>query len=91
MYGQRQGMGERLQEVIRIFRSKGALSPETAMTAKDLGLPPRFEEAKHRRLGQSGVIVEVNGRYYLDEQRLEQVKTNQQERRQGKKPPLMMG
>jgi len=43
------------------------------MTIQELGLPPRFEEAMHRRLGQSGIFVEVNGKYYLNEERLKQI------------------
>jgi Flp pilus assembly protein TadB len=43
------------------------------MTIQELGLPPRFEEAMHRRLGQSGIFVEVNGKYYLSEDRLRQI------------------
>ena len=43
------------------------------MTAQELGLPPRFEEAMKRRLGQIGVFVEINGRYYLNEARLQQM------------------
>jgi hypothetical protein len=84
MFGRRQKIKERLEEVIQLFRTKGALTPETAMTAKDLGLPPRFEEAMHRRLGRSGVFVEVNGKYYLSEQRLAEVKAKLEERRQGR-------
>jgi hypothetical protein len=43
------------------------------MTIQELGLPPRFEEAMHRRLGQLGIFVEVNGKYYLNEERLKQI------------------
>jgi hypothetical protein len=43
------------------------------MTIQELGLPPRFEEAMHRRLGQLGIFVEVNGKYYLNEDRLKQI------------------
>ncbi|MDA4133432.1 MAG: hypothetical protein OK454_09970 [Thaumarchaeota archaeon] len=43
------------------------------MTAQELGLPPRFEEAMKRRLGATGIFVEVGGKYYLDEARLQQV------------------
>ena len=43
------------------------------MTIQELGLPPRFEEAMHRRLGQSDIFVEVNGKYYLSEERLKQI------------------
>ena len=70
-------MRRRLQEVIERFRQKGATSPEKAMTIQELGLPSRFEEAMHRRLGQSGIFVETNGKYYLNEERLKQI----QERR----------
>ncbi len=54
------------------------------MTAKDLGLPPRFDEAMHRRLGRTGIFLEVNGRYYLSKQRLAEAKTKLEERRQSK-------
>ncbi|MGQ9552033.1 MAG: hypothetical protein ACUVUE_06360 [Candidatus Bathycorpusculaceae bacterium] len=63
----------RIMEVVEKFREKGALSPEKALTAQELGLPPRFEDAMHRRLGQLGIFVEVNGKYYLDEERLRQI------------------
>jgi len=63
----------RLQEIVERFRQKGAISPEKAMTIQELGLPPRFEEAMHRRLGQSGIFVETNGKYYLNEERLKQI------------------
>jgi ABC-type multidrug transport system fused ATPase/permease subunit len=43
------------------------------MTVEELGLPPRFEEAMKRRLGRSGVFVEVDGKYYLSEERLKQI------------------
>jgi hypothetical protein len=59
--------------MIERFRQKGATSPEKAMTIQELGLPPRFEEAMHRRLGQSGIFVEVNGKYYLSVERLKQI------------------
>jgi len=68
---------QRLQQIIQKFREKGAISPEKALTIQELGLPPRFEEAMHRRLGQTGIFVEAGGKYYLDEARLKQI----QERR----------
>ena len=73
MYGNREQWRQRLQEVIQKFREKGATSPEKAMTIQELGLPPRFEQAMHRRLGQTGIFVEVNGKYYLNEERLKQI------------------
>jgi len=58
-----------------MFRQKGAISPEKAMTAEELGLPQEFKERMQRRLGQTGIFVEVNGKYYLDEKRLEEVRS----------------
>jgi len=60
-------------EVVEKFRQKGAVTPDKAMTAEELSLPPRFDEAMKRRLGRLGVFVEVNGKYYLSEERLKQV------------------
>ncbi len=73
MFRGREGMRRRLHEIIKRFRQKGATSPEKAMTIQELGLPPRFEEAMHRRLGQLGIFVEINGKYYLNEERLKQI------------------
>jgi hypothetical protein len=64
---------ERVEEMARRFREKGATSPEKAMTPQELGLPPRFEEAMKRRLGQTGIFVEVGGKYYLNEYRLREI------------------
>ena len=50
------------------------------MTIQELELPWRFEQAMHRRLGQSGIFVEVDGKYYLNEKRLKQI---QEQRGQG--------
>jgi hypothetical protein len=66
-------MRRRLIEIVEKFRQKGATSPEKALTTTELGLPPRFEQAMHRRLGQTGLFVEVNGKYYLNEERLKQI------------------
>jgi hypothetical protein len=60
-------------EIVEKFRQKGAISLDKAMTAQELGLPPRFETAMSRRLGRLGVFVEVNGKYYLSEERLKQI------------------
>ncbi len=74
MFRRRTEIREQLQSLIEKFRQKGALSPEKAMTAEELGLPAEFKERMKRRLGQSGVFVEVNGKYYLSEERLKEVK-----------------
>ena len=67
------GFRSRINEIAQKFRQMGATSPETAKTAEELGLPPRFKDAMNRRLGQTGIFVEVNGRYYLNEARLAQM------------------
>ncbi len=79
MFRDPQEMRRRLEEIVEKFRQKGATSPEKALTTQELGLPPRFEEAMHRRLGRTGIFVEVNGKYYLNEERLRQI---QQQRAQ---------
>jgi hypothetical protein len=73
MFRNPEEMRRRLNEIVEKFRQKGATSPERAMTIQELSLPPRFEQAMHRRLGQTGIIVEVNGKYYLNEERLKQI------------------
>lgn len=79
MFRNREKMQKRLLEVVEKFRQNGATSPEKAMTPQELGLPPRFEQAIHRRLGNLGVFVEVNGgRYYLLEERLKQLQEQRQ-------------
>jgi hypothetical protein len=77
MFRDRQQMRQRLQEIIEKFRQKDATSPEKALSLQELGLPPRFEQAMHRRLGQTGIFVQINDKYYLNEERLKQI---QQER-----------
>ncbi len=61
------------------FREKGATGPDRAMTVQDLGLGPRFEEAMKRRVGQTGIFVDVGGKYYFNEDRLREF----EQRRQG--------
>jgi hypothetical protein len=74
MFRRREQVRERLLAIVQKFREKGALNPDKAMTVQELGLPPRFEEAMKRRLGKIGIFVEVNGKYYLSEERLKQFK-----------------
>jgi len=70
VFRQREEIRRRLYDVIEKFRQKGATSPDKAMTPQELDLPPRFEEAMKRRLGRLGIFVEVEGKYYLSEERL---------------------
>jgi len=74
MFRRRAEVRERLLEVIEKFRQKGATRPEKAMTAEELGLPPKFQEMMKRRLGKIGVFKEVDGKYYLSEERLKEVR-----------------
>lgn len=73
MFGKREEIEKWLYEIVEKFRQKGAVSPDKAMTAEELSLPPRFEVAVKRRLGRLGIFVEVNGKYYLSEERLKQM------------------
>jgi hypothetical protein len=85
MFRRRAEIREHLMELIEKFRQKGALSPEKALTAEEMDLPPEFKERMKRRLGQLGVFVEVNGKYYLSEQRLKEVQEQIAERRRGRR------
>jgi hypothetical protein len=80
MFRNREEIQKRLQQIVEVFRQKGATNPEKALTLQELGLPPRFEEAMHRRLGQTGIFVEVNGKYYLSEEKLKQIQEQRQNR-----------
>ncbi len=71
MFREREDVQKWLSEIIAKFREKGAVSSEKAMSAEELGLPPIFKEAMKRRLGRLGILVEVDGKYYLSKQRLE--------------------
>jgi hypothetical protein len=73
MNGEPRGGGQRIQEIATRFREKGATSPAIAMTIHEPEPPPRFETAMKRRLGATGIFVEVPGRYYLDEARLQEL------------------
>jgi len=69
------GMGhERMMEVVETFTKNGATSPETAMTLEELGLPPMFGMMLQGPMGQMGIFVEHNGRYYLSEERIKQMR-----------------
>ena len=77
MAGQPGRFRRRMIEIVAIFREKGATSPEKALTARELGLSPRFDESMRRHLRASGIFVEVGGRYCLDEARLKQIEDRQ--------------
>ena len=81
IFRRRQRIMERVSEVIEQFRQKGALSPDRAIAPEELGLPPEFKEAMKRRLSQTGIFVEANGKYYLDEKRLQEMREQMANRR----------
>ena len=64
-------MKERVKEITETFKEKGAVSPETAMTSEELGLPPMFEMMQ-KRLGQSSAFIEHDGKYYLSVEKIGQ-------------------
>jgi len=64
----------RIMEIAEIFKAKGAVSPETAMSLEELGLSPQFNMMMQRGIGRSGVFLENNAKYYLSEEQLEQIK-----------------
>jgi hypothetical protein len=83
MFSDPQELRKRLMKIVDKFRQKGATIPEKALTLEELSLPPRFEQAMHRRLGQTGIFVEVNGKYYLNEERLKQIQQDRANARGG--------
>ena len=66
--------GERVRQNIKTFQEKGALSPETALTASELGLSRMFVRVMEKRKGQTKVFKEINGKYYLDQKALDEQK-----------------
>jgi hypothetical protein len=66
--------GGRISEIVRTFQAKGAISPETALTAEELGLSRLFVRIMKRRQGRTRVFIEINGRYYLNQEALKDMK-----------------
>ena len=66
--------GEKLRETIQIFQQKGAISPQTALTAKELGLSRMFVRIMEKRKGQTKIFIQINGKYYLNQKALEENK-----------------
>ena len=60
-------MRQRAIEVIKIFKDKGATSPESAKSLDELDLPPFFPRIMENRLGPLGIIDEKDGHFYLVE------------------------
>ena len=70
------GMGEsnpgRLMEIAETFLKVGAVSPETAKTPEELGLPPQFRNMVARM--SQGPFLEHSGSYYVSEEKLKQMR-----------------
>jgi hypothetical protein len=66
--------GDRIRQIIRKFQEKGAVSPETALTAEELGLSRLFVRIMKRRKGRTTIFMEINGRYYLNQDALKDAK-----------------
>jgi len=70
-HGGGSGMGHgRMMEIVEAFRKNGATSPETAMALEELGLPPMFGMMLQGPMGQSGIFMEHNGKYYISDEQL---------------------
>jgi DNA-binding PadR family transcriptional regulator len=61
-------------EVFDAFRRLNATSPDDAVTREDLGLSDTFDACINGPAGMFGVIVKVDGKYYLSEEQLNAVK-----------------
>ena len=70
MFAQQGRWRQWIEALAQKFREKSATSPEKALTARDLGVHERFEQAMKRRLGQTGIFVAVGDKYYLNEDKL---------------------
>ncbi len=64
----------RMKEMVETFEKNGATSPETAKTLEELGLPPMFAMMLQGPMGQSGLILEHQGRYYVSQERLDEMR-----------------
>ena len=60
-------MRQRAMEVIKVFKEKGATSPESAKSLVELDLPPFFTKIYENRLSPLGIIGEKDGDFYLIE------------------------
>ncbi|MCZ2808809.1 MAG: PadR family transcriptional regulator [Candidatus Bathyarchaeota archaeon] len=73
MFGRLAEIKEKVLKEVEKFRQKGAVSPEKAISIKELGLSPEFKGLMAGPLGLLGVFVEVDNKYYLSEERLKEV------------------
>jgi len=64
-----------MKEMVETFEKNGATSPETAETLEELGLPPMFAMMLRGPMGQSGLILEHQGKYYVSQERLDEMRS----------------
>ncbi len=64
----------RIMKMADIFLSAGAVSPETAKTPEELGLPQRFNQMVTKT--PQGLFIEYNGGYYISEENLKKLRNN---------------
>ena len=64
---------EKILNIAEIFRQKDAISPKNAMTLEDLNLPPRFKFLMNGPMGKLDIFMEIEGKYYISEERLEPI------------------
>ena len=67
-------MHSKMMELVDKFMKNGATSPKNAKALEELGLPPIFTMMFQGPMGQSGLILEHEGKYYISEERLEQMR-----------------
>jgi len=67
-------MRERLRQTIDLFKQKGAISRENALPLDELGLPSVFEYFMDSPMGERLPFQEVDGKYYLDEDGVDEYK-----------------
>ena len=73
MFGRFTEIKEMVFNEIEKFRQNGAVSPENAMSIEDLGLSPKFKTFLSGSPRLFGVFVNVDGKYYLSEERLKKL------------------
>ncbi len=75
-FGRRAEIKEMLLKVIDKFHQKRATRPDKAITIDAREFPPNFKELMKERLGELSIFVEVNGKYYLSEKRLQEMRAH---------------
>jgi len=66
-------MKEMIFREIEKFRQNGAVSPDHAMSIENLGLSPKFENFLENSPRLFGILVKVDNKYYLSEERLKNI------------------